>query len=97
MFSSQFAARPANGHRYAELATTVDAIRASQALRYRVFAQGLGATGGRNRGAVVGARGIRQGRQVDVLFGCADILVLVKVHEIDASYRRHFLDRVMKG
>jgi putative hemolysin len=30
-------------------------------------------------------------------FNCADILVLVKVREIDASYTRHFLDRVIKG
>jgi putative hemolysin len=30
-------------------------------------------------------------------FNCADILVLAKVNEIDASYTRHFLDRVMKG
>ncbi len=29
-------------------------------------------------------------------FNCADVLVLVKVHEIDASYTRHFLDRVMQ-
>jgi len=33
----------------------------------------------------------------DPAFNCADILVLVKVDEIDASYTRHFLDRVMKG
>jgi putative hemolysin len=33
----------------------------------------------------------------DPAFNCADILVLVKVGEIDASYTRHFLDRVMKG
>lgn len=29
-------------------------------------------------------------------FNCADILVLVNVHEIDASYTRHFLDRVLQ-
>jgi putative hemolysin len=33
----------------------------------------------------------------DPAFNCADILVLVKVGEIDASYTRHFLDRVIKG
>jgi putative hemolysin len=33
----------------------------------------------------------------DPAFNCADILVLVNVREIDASYTRHFLDRVMKG
>jgi len=33
----------------------------------------------------------------DPAFNCADILVLVKVNEIDSSYTRHFLDRVMKG
>lgn len=33
----------------------------------------------------------------DQAFNCADILVLVKVDEIDASYTRHFLDRIMKG
>jgi putative hemolysin len=33
----------------------------------------------------------------DPAFNCADILVLVNVAEIDASYTRHFLDRVMKG
>jgi putative hemolysin len=33
----------------------------------------------------------------DPAFNCADILVLVKVGEIDASYTRHFLDRVMRG
>lgn len=255
MFASQLAARPANRRLYAELATTIDDIRASQALRYRVFAQELGATinGGTDgydedefdpycqhllvregaTGRVVGSTRLlldgqahkaggfysqsefalgplfelpgrrlevgrtcidpayRQGaaiavlwsglaefvkdRQVDMLFGCAsvemndggvvaqaimnrvrqyamtdpacrvvpknplptlpagcedtvaaplppllkayfrlgaracgepcydpafncaDILVLVKVHEIDASYTRHFLDRVMKG
>lgn len=32
----------------------------------------------------------------DPAFNCADILVLVNVGEIDASYTRHFLDRVMK-
>jgi putative hemolysin len=32
----------------------------------------------------------------DPAFHCADILVLVNVAEIDASYTRHFLDRVMK-
>lgn len=30
-------------------------------------------------------------------FNCADILVLVDVARIDASYARHFLDRVSKG
>ncbi|MCB1922772.1 MAG: GNAT family N-acetyltransferase [Gammaproteobacteria bacterium] len=30
----------------------------------------------------------------DPAFNCADILVLVKVDEIDASYSRHFLERV---
>lgn len=30
-------------------------------------------------------------------FNCADILVLVDVDDIDASYTRHFLDRVGKG
>lgn len=29
-------------------------------------------------------------------FNCADFLVLVKVREIDASYTRHFLDRVIR-
>ena len=33
----------------------------------------------------------------DPAFNCADILVLVNVKEIDSSYTRHFLDRVMKG
>lgn len=33
----------------------------------------------------------------DPAFNCADILVLVNVREIDASYTRHFLDRIMKG
>ncbi len=33
----------------------------------------------------------------DPSFNCADILVLVRVREIDASYTRHFLDRVTKG
>lgn len=33
----------------------------------------------------------------DPAFNCADILVLVNVREIDGSYTRHFLDRVMKG
>jgi len=33
----------------------------------------------------------------DPAFNCADILVQVNVAEIDASYTRHFLDRVMKG
>lgn len=33
----------------------------------------------------------------DPAFNCADILVLVDVRAIDASYTRHFLDRVMKG
>lgn len=33
----------------------------------------------------------------DPSFHCADILVLVNVNEIDSSYTRHFLDRVMKG
>ncbi len=33
----------------------------------------------------------------DPAFNCADILVMVNVNEIDASYTRHFLDRVMKG
>ena len=32
----------------------------------------------------------------DPAFNCADVLVLVNVHEIDASYTRHFLDRVMQ-
>ncbi|MCB1722438.1 MAG: GNAT family N-acetyltransferase [Chromatiaceae bacterium] len=33
----------------------------------------------------------------DPAFNCADILVLVKVDEIDASYSRHFLDRISGG
>lgn len=33
----------------------------------------------------------------DPEFNCADILVLVDVENIDASYTRHFLDRVSKG
>jgi putative hemolysin len=33
----------------------------------------------------------------DPAFNCADILVLAKVQEIDASYTRHFLDRIIKG
>lgn len=33
----------------------------------------------------------------DPAFNCADILVLVNVRDIDASYTRHFLDRVMEG
>ena len=33
----------------------------------------------------------------DPAFNCADFLVLVKVREIDGSYTRHFLDRVVKG
>jgi len=33
----------------------------------------------------------------DPEFNCADILVLVDVDKIDASYTRHFLDRVSKG
>ena len=33
----------------------------------------------------------------DPAFNCADVLVLVNVGDIDASYTRHFLDRVMKG
>lgn len=33
----------------------------------------------------------------DPAFDCADILVKVDVSEIDASYSRHFLDRVIKG
>ncbi|MDJ0741666.1 MAG: GNAT family N-acyltransferase [Gammaproteobacteria bacterium] len=33
----------------------------------------------------------------DPAFNCADVLVLVKVDEIDASYTRHFLDRITKG
>jgi len=33
----------------------------------------------------------------DPEFNCADILVLVDVEKIDASYTRHFLDRVSKG
>ena len=30
-------------------------------------------------------------------FHCTDILLLVNVHEIDASYTRHFLDRVREA
>lgn len=33
----------------------------------------------------------------DPAFNCADILVLVNVRDIDSSYTRHFLDRVMGG
>ncbi len=33
----------------------------------------------------------------DPEFNCADVLVLVNVGDIDASYTRHFLDRVIKG
>lgn len=33
----------------------------------------------------------------DPAFNCADILVLVNVEDIDASYTRHFLDRIVKG
>ena len=33
----------------------------------------------------------------DPEFNCADILVLVDVNKMDASYTRHFLDRVSKG
>jgi len=33
----------------------------------------------------------------DPEFNCADILVLVDVEKMDASYTRHFLDRVSKG
>lgn len=33
----------------------------------------------------------------DPAFNCADILVLVNVKEIDSSYTRHFLDRVVKS
>jgi putative hemolysin len=33
----------------------------------------------------------------DPAFNCADILMLVEVREIDSSYTRHFLDRVMRG
>jgi len=33
----------------------------------------------------------------DPHFNCADILVLVDVAKMDASYTRHFLDRVSKG
>ena len=33
----------------------------------------------------------------DPAFNCGDVLVLVNVNDIDASYTRHFLDRVMKG
>jgi putative hemolysin len=33
----------------------------------------------------------------DPAFNCADILVLVNVREIDSSYTRHFLDRVLKA
>ena len=40
----QLAARRARNRLYVELATTIDDIRASQALRYQVFAEELGAT-----------------------------------------------------
>jgi putative hemolysin len=44
----------------------------------------------------LGARAYRK-PCYDPAFNCADILVLVEVREIDASYTRHFLDRVIKG
>ena len=68
-------ARRRKSRLYVELATTLADIRASQALRYRVFGHPC----------------------YGPAFNRADILVLVKVDEIDASYTRHFLDRVMKG
>ena len=42
--ASNLAPRHSGSRLYAELATTIEDIRASQALRYRVFAQELGAT-----------------------------------------------------
>ncbi len=33
----------------------------------------------------------------DPAFDCADILMLVRVQEIDAAYTRHFLDRILKA
>jgi putative hemolysin len=82
----------------AEWATSWRAVRDAQRLRYRVFAEELGARLPPGRSVAALLKGyLRLGARVlgppawDPDFGCADLPLLLRLDDIPQRYRRHLL------